>query len=314
MSSTLNPTKIDPKATPATAPAASVVFVARADASKPEPEGKAAASAPREAAAASAAVPPVDTSFRAASTTAPAVSAAGEKDKPARSSLGRRLMRGAMGVILAAGIVGAAMLWQSHGEAVKQIVMTWAPPSVLALLSPHEAADQASAPSVVQASVVPETPAPSAPQNATDNSAAASPPPEAAQLLQSLARELANLRQDMEQMRSAIADLKASDDQMAREIAKANDKATDKALEQALRPRVSMVSPPPVQVVAMPARKPTPLAVARPGQPRPVVATSYVPRPVDSRAVAPRPQAPSAPAPMDLSAPRPPQPLREQVP
>ena len=102
--------------------------------------------------------------------------------------------------------------------------------------------------------------APSAPQSAADNpgSTGAIPAPEAAQLLQSLTRELTSLRQDMEQMKAGIAELKASDDLMMREIAKVSDKATDKALEQALRPRVSMVSPPQAQPVAIPARKPPP--------------------------------------------------------
>ena len=117
-------------------------------------------------------------------------------------------------------------------------------------------------------------------------------------------------------MKGAIAELKATDEQMAREIAKASDRATDKALEQALRPRVSMASPPQPQAVAMAARRPSPL-VARSAQPRqvsvtPQVVTSYAPRPADARAMAPAPSA-GAP-PMDISAPRPPSPLREQAP
>ena len=313
MSSTLDPSKIDPKDIPTLAPD---VVVTRADQAKPESDGKTAASAAQKGSGAGGAgpkAPPVDTTFRATSTD-PA-------KRGARRSFGRRLLRAVVGVILAACVAGAAMLWQSHGEVVRQIVTKSVAPIVLALLSRESSAvEPPSGPPVVQASVVPGASAPSAPQNAVDTtgSSAATSSPEAAQLLQSLTRELTNLRQDMEQMKAAIAELKASDDLMAREIAKAADKATDKALEQALRPRVSMVSPP-AQPVTMPARKPpsAPQA-ARPVPTRPVSAApqaaAYVPRPSESRAAAPPPPSAAAP-PMNLSAPpRPPASLREQTP
>jgi hypothetical protein len=324
MSSTLNPPKIDPKDIPTLAPD---VVVTRADheATKPDAGGKTASGGKTATAAAQkgtepkgtdtaagAKAPPVDTTFRAASAE-PAKAAA-------RKSFGRRLLRGVIGMILTACVAGAAVLWQSHGDVVRQIVTKSVAPVVLALLSRQSpAVEEPSGSPVVQASVVPGAVAPSAPQNVADNSGSstASPSPEAAQLLQSLARELTSLRQDMEQMKSAIAELKTSDDQMAREIAKASDRATDKALEQALRPRVSMVSPSQAQPVAIPVRKPPP-QVARPVPTRPVSATpqaaAYAPRPSESRAAAPPPQSAAAP-PMDLSAPpRPPGSLREQMP
>jgi len=256
MSSTLDPSKIDPKDIPTLAPD---VVVTRADhvAVKPELDGKAAASAAQKGAGAAAKAPTVDTTFRATSTD-PA-------EAPARTSLGRRLLRGVIGLVLTACVAGAAMLWQSHGDVVRQVVTKSVVPLVVALLSRESpAVEPPSGPPVVQASAVSGS---SAPQTEADNpgSTIASPSPEAAQLLQSLTRELANLRQDMEQMKTAIAELKASDDLMAREIAKASDKATDKALEQALRPRVSMVSPPQAQPAAVPVRKPPPPPqVARP--------------------------------------------------
>lgn len=313
MSSTLNPPKVDPKDIPTLAPDV-VVTRADHDVAKPDPGGKPAASAaPKGAEAAAAAkAPHVDTTFRATSTEP-------VKGK-ARKSFGRRLVRGVIGMILTACVAGGAVLWQSHGDLVRQIVTKSVAPFVVALLSRQDspAVEPPSASPVVQASVVPGAPAP---QSAADNANAsvATPSPEAAQVLQSLARELTNLRQDMEQMKAAIAELKASDDLMAREIAKASDKATDKALEQALRPRVSMVSPSQAQPVAMPSRKPaSPPQVARPLPTRPVSATpqaaAYAPRPSESRAAAPPPQSAAAP-PMDLSAPpRPPGALREQMP
>jgi hypothetical protein len=316
MSSTLNPPKIDPKDIPTLAPEV-VVTRADHDVAKPDPGGKPTASAAENGAeaAAGAKAPPVDTTFRATSTDP-------VKGEP-RKSFGRRLLRGVIGMILTACVAGAAMLWQSHSDVVRQIVTKSVAPIIVALLSRKESpvVEESSGSPVVQASVAPAASAPSASQNVADNpgsTAAASPSPEAAQLLQSLARELTNLRQDMEQMKAAIAELKASDDQMAREIVKASDRATDKALEQALRPKVSMASPQ-AQPIAIPVRKPPQPPVARPVQSRPVSATpqaaAYVPRPAESRAAAPPPPQSAAAPPMDLSAPpRPPGALREQMP
>ena len=315
VSSTPNPTKIDPKDMPTLAPEV-VVTRADRDVAKPQSEGKAAPAVAHKGAdaGAGAIAPPVDTTFRAAS---------GASAEPVRQSagpsLGRRLLRGVMGMILTACVAGAAMLWLSHGPAVRQIVTKTFSPIIVALLSREGTeSDQSSGTPEVQASAVPDA---SASQHPAGNgnlssSAASPPPPDATEILHSLARELAHMRQDMDQMKGAIAELKASEDQMAREIAKASDKATDKALEQALRPRVSMASPAQTQAVAMAARKPPPL-VARSAQPRPAsvtpqFATSYASRPADARAMAPPPSA--ATPPMDISAPRPPSPLREQVP
>lgn len=314
MSSTPNPTKIDPKDIPTLAPEVVVTRVDR-DVAKPQPDGKTAASvAPKGAdAVGGAKAPPVDTTFRAAS--AEPVKPAKPAKERGQRSFGRRLVRGAIGMVFTACVAGAAVLLQSHGDAVRQIITKSVSPVIAALLSRESpAGEQPSTAPADQVSAVTTAAAPSAPHSAGTNVASSAPgtSSEQAELLQSLGRELAHLRQDMEQMKSAIAELKTSDDQMAREIAKASDKATDKALEQALRPRVSMASPPQAQAVAMAARKP-PALVARPAQPRPPqVATSYASRPADARAMAP-PSSASAP-PMDISAPRPPAPLREQVP
>jgi TolA-binding protein len=310
VSSTLNPTKFDPNDVPTAAPDV-VVTRADHDVAKPQPTGKTAAAAAHKAAdgVAGAKAPPVDTTFRAAS--------AEPVKEGVGPSLGRRLMRGVIGMILTACVAGAVVLWQSHGDAVRQIVTKSVSPVIAALWSRVSPGDeQPTAAPEVQASAVPETSASQQPAENPSSSAASSAPPDAMELLHSLARELAHMRQDLDQMKGAIAELKATDEQMAREIAKASDRSTDKALEQALRPRVSMVSPPPPQAVAMAARRPQPLGT-RSAQPRPVsvtpqVVTSYAARPADARAMAP-PSSTSTP-PMDISAPRPPSPLREQAP
>jgi hypothetical protein len=318
MSSTLNRTQIDPTEMPTLAPDV-VLTRADFDVSKQEPDIKASPSAAKKgAAAASATVPPVDTTFRAASTS-----------KGARPSLGRRLMRVVVGMILTACLAGAAVLWESRGEAARGIVAKWAPPFLLTLLSRPEspADDQQPAQPAVQDAAATAASAPSTPQGAGDNlaSAAAGAAPDQAQLLQSMARDLADLRQQMEQMKAGIADLKTGQDQMAREVVRSSE---NRAPEPNIRPRASSaypVSPPPGQPVALPARRPPPLP--RPMQPRaaPVspqaaaaqaaAAAAYVPRQAEPRAVAPPPPSTAAPPPTDLSAPpRPPAPLREQVP
>jgi hypothetical protein len=287
MSSTLNPTPINPQINPQVIPKfAPDIVPTRADfdISKPGPDRKSAPSAAQKApdATAGATVPLVDTAFRAASTNI--------RERGARPLFGRRIMRGVMGMVLTACLAGAAVLWHFHGGAVGPTVAESVPP--------------VSAAPAVEASAVTAAAAPSAPQSAADNFAsnAASALPDSAQLLQSMARDLSDLRQNMEQMKAGIAALKAGQDQMASEVAKTS--------EPNLRPWVSLVTQPPAQPIAALARKPPP--IVRPVQPAsgsPQGAAPYLPR----RAVAPPPRSTAA-SPGDPPPPRPPAPLREQTP
>ncbi len=319
MTSSPHPPQIEAIDTPTLAPE---LVGARVEPSLAKPENDSKVGVPnleKGVAAANASAPTVDTTFRAAAT-GPAKKPVDKPAKtrsaknPAKPSFGRRLVRGAVGMILTACVAGGAVLWQSHGDAVRQIFTKSVAPIVVALLSRESPADvQPSAVPSVEAATVPL--APSAPAIEPNNvaSAAAGSSPEQTELLQSIARDLSSLRQDVERMKASVAELKAGQDQLSREVARASDKATDKALEQALRPRVSMVSPP----VAAPARKPPP-PVARAVQSRAAPAypsaPAYMPRQAELRAVAPPPPQSAAAPPIDLSAPRPPAPLREQTP
>jgi hypothetical protein len=152
----------------------------------------------------------------------------------------------------------AAIDWQSsYGDAAKQIIARWAPQLVPTSSLPLENPGLSAQPSLptVQAAAAktaPPQPAPlaqSAPEDVAPTAAALSP--ELTQLLQSMARDLATLGQGIEQ-------LKASQEQMARVIAKAS--------EQNLRPKISVLPPRPT---AIPTRKPVPTlpspqAAARP--------------------------------------------------
>ena len=193
-----------------------------------------------------------------------------------RSSLGGQAARGFTGLMLTACICVAAIVWQSsYGDAAKQVIARWAaqlvPTSSLPLENPGLPA-QPSQPAVeaATANTAPPQPAPlaqTAPQDVVPTADALSP--ELTQLLQSMARDLATLGQGIEQLKAsqqqmardnanAAEQLKASQEQMAQVIAKAS--------EQNLRPKISA---PPSRPTATPTRKPVPIlpspqATARP--------------------------------------------------
>ena len=177
------------------------------------------------------------------------------RDRPAR--------RGLIGLLLAACIfVAAFALQSSYGDAVRPIVARWAlvPTSSQLLEKPGLSAQPS--PASVQAAAaepIPPQPTPSA-QTAPQDIAPTTAPvaPEVAQLLQTIVRDLANLEQRIDQLKSgqdqmasdnakAVEQLKASQEQMARLIAKASERNP--------QPKISAPSPRPM---AAPTRKPVP--------------------------------------------------------
>src|SRR5437660_2016934 len=175
-------------------------------------------------------------------------------------SPGRPMLRGLVGLLLAACIFVAAFVSQSsYGDAAKPIIARWAPQIVLASsLSRLPAQPSPSAVEVAAAEPLPPpqtTPSvPGTPQDVAPTAAPVSP--ELARLLQTMARDLANVEQGIEQLKAsqeqmavdnakAVEQLKASQEQMTRLIAKAS--------EQNLRPKSS---PPPSRPTATPTRKP----------------------------------------------------------
>jgi hypothetical protein len=186
-------------------------------------------------------------------------------------SLGRRAVRAFISLALLGCIGVAAMAWQSpsSGDAAKQMIARWAPQLVPTLLltleSPGLPAQRA--PLAVRASAAsaaPPQPAPMAqiaPQGVVPPTSALSP--DTAQLLQSMARDLATVGQRIEQLKASIDQLKAGQHQMSREIAKPFE---SKASEQNLRPKTSA---PPPRPTAASTRKPvatlpSPQATAQP--------------------------------------------------
>jgi len=182
-----------------------------------------------------------------------------------RPSRGRPALRGLIGLLLAACIVVAAFVSQSsYGEAAKPIITRWAPQLIFTSSLPLEntrptAKPSPSAVQVVSAEPISPQPSPSA-QPAPQAVAPTADPvsPELAQLLQKMTRDLANVEQRIEQLKTsqeqmasdnakAAEQLKASQEQMTRLIAKAS--------EQDRRPKTSA---PPPRPIAAPTRKPKP--------------------------------------------------------
>ena len=140
------------------------------------------------------------------------------------------------------------------------MISRWAPQLAAASPLPAEIpklADQQSPPAVQVAAAdgaLSQLPPPAQP--APQDAAAAPIPPELTQLLQTMARDLANVQQGIEQLKTSqeqmvrenartAEQLKASQEQMARAIANAS--------EQNLQRRTSATPPPPI---ATPARRP----------------------------------------------------------
>jgi hypothetical protein len=175
-------------------------------------------------------------------------------------SRGGTVLRGLTGLLVATCIFAAAFVLQSpHGDAARLTIARWAPQFGSTPLMEKPGPDAQSSPSDVQLAqaesqvVPPTTSTESAGQDAAPTS------PDLAQSFQTMARDLAALQQEIEQ-------LKASQNQMAADNAKiveqlkANQeqtaRITAKASEQNLRPRTSA---PPLRLTAVPARKPVPV-------------------------------------------------------
>jgi hypothetical protein len=250
-------------------------------------------------------VRPVDATFRTAAVND--IPLPGE-----RRRIARPVLRVVTAVLLTVG--AAVIARQSWGDSAKQMIATWVQQSPLSLWLPLEklglavqptppaatpGAAQAAAPqAAAQAPAAAEASAP----------AAAALPADSAQLIQSMAHDLATVGQQIEQLKASIEQLKAGQEQMSRDMAKVSDKAS----EQSLRPRIAAPPPPPPRPVVARPRKPPPpypLPQAATAPAVPQAAAPYYPPP---RQPQPPPAAADAP-PLDpelSSAPRPPMPLR----
>jgi hypothetical protein len=171
-------------------------------------------------------------------------------------SHGRSALRGLIGFVLSAGVIVAALAWQtSYGDAAKPIIAQWAPRFMLASstqLERPELATQPSPSTVRVATPWPISPQPTATAQAAPEEVASTSalmPPELAQLLETMARDLAQVEQGIEQLKTRqeqmasdnsklVDQLKANQEQMTHLIAKAS--------QQSLQPKPSPVLPKPI--------------------------------------------------------------------
>ncbi len=161
-----------------------------------------------------------------------------------RPSRGRPALRGFIGLLLTACICIAAFASQSYGETARLMISRWVPQlaSSLPSATPKLAAQQ-NPPTVQVAAADAALSQLSPPAQTVPQDAAAAPiPPEVTQSLQAMARDLANVQQEIER-------LKASQDELARENARTAQqlqasqeqiaRAISSASEQNLRPKTS---------------------------------------------------------------------------
>jgi hypothetical protein len=257
-------------------------------------------------AAAVAAAPVLDTTFRAAATDdirIPDIQVPSDlaADRPSTS----KWAKSAVMLIFAICSAAAAAAWQHHGDTAKQMISGWIPSFALTSSPPAEKAGVAGpsdAPAVQAAAADQTPPQPAAPAQPPQSvaPAAAAPSPDTAQLVQSMGRDLAAMGQQVEQLKASVAELKASQQAMARDVAKPAEVRT--AVPNS-RTKMSALPPRPA---AAPPRRPMPAY-------QPVQAAAPAPPPQAAPPYASPPPAQYAPQAVDQGddpVVRPPMPLR----
>lgn len=275
MLSTLNARENDPHDALEIAP--NVVFAARADGpiSTLAPEAIGHPVDPHSQIATGAGAPSLDTTFRA-------TAADHSHLLSERSRAGAWAKRTLVGFLFAIGSAVAAAAWQHYGDRAIQMIASWTPRFALTSSAPADPADSASPP-VLQAAAATDASSPAAAPVQAEGAAPSAPSSDQTQLMQSMARDIAAMGGQIEQLKAGIAELRAGQGQMSRDMAKGFEaKASEaKASEQNLRPRPS--PPPPRPAAAAPARRPHPsfsaAQSAAPPLPPPVAPLQTTPPP-----------------------------------
>ncbi|MBW7968367.1 hypothetical protein [Bradyrhizobium sp. BR 10289] len=231
-----------------------------------------------------AAAPPIDTAVR--------VTANDGLSRPKRSSAGKWLRGAFVTFLFAGGSAAATIAWEKHGDTARQLLAEWTPVVASLLPSTSQTAPVAAAqaaPPAVEAAAGQTADQPATPPVAQAAAAPATTPSDATQSVQSMTRDIAAMALQIETLRASIAELKAGQEQMAREMAK----------PPAPKPVVEAKPPvdPRARVSALPPRPPAPPV----RKPKPAVSQTYMPAypptqlappPPPSQAAAPPPVAP----------------------
>ncbi len=250
------------------------------------------------------AAPKVDTTFRATATD--------DVPAPAEPAPTSRWVKSAVMLVLAIGSAAAAAAWQNHGDAAKQMISNWMPAFALTSSAPAENAalpEQTDTPAA-QVSVAEQSPAPSTAAAQSSESAvpaAVAPSPETTQL-QTMARDLAAMAAQVEQLKASIAELKAGQHAMAPNVARTSEAKPAETKPAAPNPRPRTAVAPPPRTAAAPPHRPIPAyPPAQAAAPAPSPQSAYPPA---STLSAPPPPRETARADDDGPIVRPPMPLR----
>jgi hypothetical protein len=205
-------------------------------------------------------------------------------DRPAGPPPGGSRTKSAITVFLFALCSAfAAAGWQHYGASARQMISAWTPPFTLTSSQPPEPtglaghADTPDAPPSAQASAENQA----APQPAPAQASAAAPSPDAAQL-QSMARDLAAMGQEVELLKATVAELKSTQQPVAGDAGKISPAKTSELKPSLQTPRPKMSVPPPPRVAAVSPRKPVQAypTQAYPTQPYPPVQAAAPPPPL----------------------------------
>lgn len=248
-----------------------------------------------------AAIPSVDSAVR--------VAASDLHGRHKRSSAAKWLRGAFITVLFAGGSAAATVAWEKHGDTARQMLTEWTPALASLMPSTSQTAPVAAAaqpvPTATQAAIDQSADQSATPPAAQDGAAA--PATDATQSVQSMTRDLAAMAQQIEQLKSNIAELKAGQEQMAREMAKTPAPKPVAEARPPVDPRARVSALPPPRPPAPPVRKP-----------KPVVSQTYMPAypaappPPASQASAVPPPVAATQAVADDDGPvvRPPMPLR----
>jgi hypothetical protein len=214
-----------------------------------------------QASAAAVTAPTVDTTFRATAVDDLQVANDRPVDPPTS-----KWAKSAVMLVFALCSAAAAAAWQHHGDAAKQMISNWVPGFALSSSPPTEkpgSAEQTDTPAVSATAVTQTLPQAPAQPAAT----ATTPSPDTAQSIQWMSRDLAAMGQQVEQLKASIAELKASQQASARDVARPSELRASEVRTPA-RPKLSAPQPR-TAAVAAPSRRPMPPAYS-PAAPPPL--------------------------------------------
>ncbi|MEO8317672.1 MAG: hypothetical protein ABI561_05045 [Bradyrhizobium sp.] len=214
--------------------------------------------------------------------------------QPAPGKFARRVVMG----LFALGSAVCAAGWQHYGDDAKAMLAYWTPTFAMASTPPAEKsavmAQQAPAPTEAAAVTDQAMTPPASAAQATTASPAAAVASDPSQQLQSMARDLAAMGAQINELKATIADIKANQSQLPQAQASREPARTEAKLAEPVAPVVPLQRPrivmPPAHAAVAPVRKPKqvfPYAPIAPSQ----AAAAPVPQTVAAPAqVAPQPQ------------------------